>query len=205
MYRGNSSRILPVVLILIVAAIVIAGLVSLGRVIFGGGQSTEKKPVDTSREALLSVFPSNSVRMTVRGPLVADEQFRSYRITVDPEGRNLTIFSGYLDQVLTSTQLNNNTKAYEQLVYALDKANMVKGIPFTDAKDDTRGICATGRVYEFEVVKSGNVVKRLWTSTCKGSSGSLRASRDQLYNLFMQQIPDGEKSIRQHLKQEHSL
>jgi hypothetical protein len=135
------------------------------------------------------------VRMTVRGPIVADENFRSYRVTVDNNSRDLVTYSGYLDDTIGSKHLGNNTRAYEQFVHALDKANLTKGTPFEGEKDDTRGICATGEVYEFEIVEAGSVVKRLWTSTCKGSSGSLRASVKQVSDLFLEQIPDSDELL----------
>lgn len=191
MYKGSSSRIVPIILILIVVAIVVAALVSIGRAILGGGGgAVDQSQVDTGRQALLNTASDRSVRMTVRGPIVANENFRSYRITVDPVSRNLTTYSGYLTQEVNSKALDNNTQAYEQFVYALDKANMMNGESFTGEKDDTRGICASGRVYEFEVLSGGDVVKRLWTSTCKGSPGSFRASVSQVSGLFQDQIPD---------------
>lgn len=195
MYRGNSSRVFPIVLVIIVIAIAVAALVSIGRVIFSGG-STDKPQVDVSQDALLNTDTGHSVRMTVRGPIVADENFRSYRITVDSSTRNLTTYSGYLDQPIETKDLGNNNQAYEQFVFALNRANFVKGTPLENEKDDTRGICATGRVYEFEVIDSENVVKRLWTSTCKGSPGSFKASVTQVQNLFLQQIPENKALLK---------
>lgn len=195
MYRGNSSRIFPIILVLIIAAIAIAALVSVGRVIFGGNQGDQSQ-VDTSRQTLLNTTVGHSVRMTVRGPIVADENFHSYRITVDNSTRTLVTYSSYLEQVVDTRQLGNNVKSYEEFVYALDKANMAQGTPLTGDKDDTRGICASGKVYEFEIVSSDSVVKRLWTSTCRGSQGSLKASITQLQGLFLNQIPDNGPLLR---------
>jgi hypothetical protein len=66
---------------------------------------------------------------------------------------------------------------------------------FAKDKDSTLGICATGRVYEYEIIDGDTTVKRLWTSTCKGSPGSLKASADQLTNLFVAQIPDANNAL----------
>jgi hypothetical protein len=189
MYRGNGARAFPIIIILIIVAIAIAALVSVGRSIFGGGDAADQ-PVDTSRSSLLNTGVDHSVRMTVRGPLVADESFRSYRITVSSSDRTLTTYSGYLEQPIDTKQLGNNVKSYDEFVHALEKANMVEGDAFTGDEDDTRGICAKGNLYEFEVLQSGSTVKRLWTSTCRGSAGSLRANSNQLQDLFLDQIPD---------------
>ncbi len=196
MYRGERARILPVILVLIIIAIAIAALVSAGRAIFGGGGGEQPAATtDTSQQSLINTSADHSVRMTVRGKIVADETFRSYQLTVSPNSRTLTAYSGYLEQPIESSQLGNNVKAYEEFVYALDKAALAKGTALTGSQDDTRGICASGRVYEFEILEGTSVVKRLWTSTCKGSPGSLKASVKQLEGLFLQQIPDQQKLL----------
>ncbi len=190
MYRGESkSRILPIILILIVVAVGIAALVSVGRAIFGGTDQPIGQP-DTSRQALLDTAVDRSVRMTVRGKIVADEDFRSYQITVSPTSRNLITYGGYIEQVIDSKQLGNNTPGYEEFVYALERTNFVSASALTDDKDDTRGVCAAGKVYEFEVMQGDTVVKRLWTTTCKSASGSLKVNSTVLSELFLGQIPD---------------
>jgi hypothetical protein len=196
MYKGNASRIVPIILVLIVIAIAIAALVSVGRTLFGGGDQSAQTPIDVGRDSLLSLNVDRSVRMTVRGPIVADENFRSYRITAAPNSRSLNTYTGYLKQTLSTTPLPNNSKAYEEFVYALDRANLMKGeVPTDEVKNDTRGICATGRVYEFEVLQNDNSLKRLWASTCKGSPGTFRGSVNQVERLFHDQIPDSKKLL----------
>ena len=195
MYKSSSSRVVPIVLVLIVVAIAIAVLVSVGRAIFGGNSGQDTSKVDLGVESLLNTSVDRSVRMIVRGPLVADEKFRSYQIAVDSSSRRLTTYSGYLDQTIESVQLGNNTKAYEEFVYALARANLMKGEELEGEENDMRGICAAGRVYEFEVLQGNSVIKRLWTSTCKGSAGSLKASVKQVEKLFLNQIPDNKTPL----------
>ncbi len=192
MANYRNSRIFPVALVLIIAAIAIAALISLTRVIFFSSPSTNQATVsqlDAGRQALLSTTADRSVRMTVRGPIVADEKFHSYQITVTPSSRSLTTYIGYLDTPVDNVNLGNNIPAYEQFVYSLDRANLAKGTELTGDKNDTRGICATGQVYEFAIMQAGKSVETLWTSTCDGSKGSLDASVDQLTQLFVSQIP----------------
>jgi FlaG/FlaF family flagellin (archaellin) len=193
MYRGDRARIFPVIIVLVVIAIAIAALVSVGRAIFGGGDQPSTTP-DTSQQALLNSSDTHSVRMTVRGKIVADENFRSYQVLVTPSSRTLTTYSGYLAQPITASQLGNNVKAYEEFTHALDKANLAKGTAFSGDQDDIRGVCASGSVYEFDIMDNNNTIKHLWTSDCKGSSGSLKASVKQLQSLFLGQVPD-QKSL----------
>jgi hypothetical protein len=190
MARYNSSRSIPVALVLIIVAVAIAALVSLTRAVFFSGQSSPNSNIDSSQTALLNTTVTHSVRMTVRGNIVANENFNSYQITVTPSSRNLTTYTGYLGTQSGQVALDNNIPAYDQFVNALNRANMVKGTELTGDKNDTRGVCATGLLYQYEVLNSNNAVKTLWTSTCKGSPGSLDASVTQLTNLFTTQIPN---------------
>jgi len=197
MARFTPTRLIPIALVLIIVIVAIAALVSLTRAVFFSGSATPATTkVDTSESALLSTDPDRSVRLTVRGPIVADESFHSYQITITPSSRSLSTYTGYLDAQVDGVTLGNNTPAYTQFVYALDKANLVKGKALSDDKNDTRGVCATGRVYQFDVMKDGTSIKNLWTSTCSGSTGSLDANVSQLTNLFDAQIPTAQALIR---------
>jgi hypothetical protein len=191
MANYRKSRILPTVLTIVVIVIAIAGFVALARLLFSGSGSGTAPITDTSRENLLDTTVGRAVSMTVRGPIVADEDFRSYRIIVSSSSREFKAYTGYLEAITSQETLSNNTAAYGQLVHALNKANLVVGNPFEGDKNDVRGICATGKVYEFSLLNNTDTEETLWTSTCSGSPGSLKASATQLSQLFLNQIPDG--------------
>lgn len=191
MANYRTSRILPTVLTIIVIVIAIAGLVALARILFTGSSSTSVSEYAAQEQGLLNTSEGRAVSMTVRGPIVADEDFRSYQIVVSPNDRQFTAYTGYLDVITDQQTLDNNTAAYDQFVNALNKANMVAGTPFTGDKNNVLGVCATGKVYEFRTLDNSEPQTMLWTSTCSGSPGSLKASATQLSNLFLSQIPDG--------------
>jgi len=176
-----------------VVAISIAALVSLGQAIFGGGTPSQK---DAGQQALLTTDGTTSVSMTVRGPITADENFHSYTVTITPTSRSLTTYTGYTNQLLDSKQLSNNEQAYEQFVYALNYANFMKDTALTGDKNDIRGVCADGTVYEFNVLQNNSSVKELWTSTCRGSVGSFHASVNQISSLFLLQVPNSTDLLR---------
>lgn len=197
MQRNSNFRVLPLIITIIVIALAIAAIVSIGRAVFGGDSSSdEAAKVDQGREALLNTTGGRSVQMTVRGPIVADEEFKSYQVEVSNSERSITAYKGYLEERTNGTSLSNNTRAYAQFVNALDKANMMNGEELEGETDeDLLGICASGYVYEYATLSSGNTVKSLWTSTCGGSKGTLDASREQLTNLFLGQIPSSSDYI----------
>ncbi len=192
--RNNFSRFIPILLVIVVAIVAVTAVIAIGRALFGGGadqQNTVK--VDEGKSALLSTDIGRSVKLTVRGPIVADENFRSYTINVSPSSRSMTTYEGYLDKQIAQEKLSNNHKAYEELVYALDKRKMMEGTQLTDEQNDLRGICASGRVYIFETLNNNAVVERLWTSDCGGSKGSAKANVAEILDMFLKQIPNGRK------------
>lgn len=193
MYRSNSNRIFPIILIVVVIVALIAGLITVGNYLFGGSGDAEqqKSKAEEASEQLLKVDVDRSVRLTVRGPIVANEEFRSYQIGISPTQREYTVYKGYLDSVESRKTYSNNNKAYDEFVHALDKAALTKAGKYTEEEaSDLRGICATGRVYQYEILNSGSLAASYWTSTCKGSPGTFGASVDQINNLFISQIPD---------------
>jgi len=197
MANYRTSRIIPIVLVVVIIIIAIAALVSLTRVVFfSGTKSATTTKVDVSRDTLLNTTVGHRVTMTVRGPIVADEKFHSYKIDISPDSRIINTYTGYLDTVVGQVTLGNSVASYEQFVHALDKANLTKGDQFEGEKNDTRGICATGNVYQFSIYDGGTEVKNLWTSTCGGSKGSLEASVQQLRSLFVSQIPGADTLVK---------
>lgn len=175
---------------LAVGVIVIYLFVSLGRAIFGGDKSTGQDP----QADLTTNAADMSVEMKIRGPIVADEEFKTYVIQVSQTKRTLVIYKGYLQsQIIDSIELTNNIKAYDEFIHALAAVGMMKG---TSSDTGFQGICATGKLYEFSVLSSGRAKKSLWTSTCKGSKGNLTASASSLQDLFIKQLPGAEKLIK---------
>lgn len=191
-------RLAPVAIVVLIIIVAIVVLVSLMRaILFPPKADVESPVVDITQQALLDTSSDRGVRLVVRGPIVADENFHSYRITVTPSERRLQTFTGYLNEQVKEIKLGNNTRAYEEFVHALNLANMTEGTQFEGDANDTRGICATGRVSEFSLLHEGASVEMLWTSTCRGSVGSLEASVTQLTNLFINQIPNANSVIRE--------
>ena len=198
-YSKNSlSRFIPILLVIVIMIVAIAAVIAIGRALLGGGSSnnsTNTAVTDEGRTALLTVDTSRSVRLTVRGPIVSDESFRSYRVTISPEERDITTYGGYLENVLETKKFDNNNRAYEELVHALDKRRMMDGRVLAEEQNDLRGICASGQIYQFETLVNGETVRSLWTSDCDGSKGSATANVSEVINMFLNQIPEGRKIV----------
>ena len=192
--RKSFSRFVPILLVIVITIVAVAAVIAIGRALFGKNDSGQTdQNVNTGQVALLSTEEGRAVRLIVRGPIVANENFRSYSVIVSPSSRNMTTYEGYLDKEINQKKLDNNVKAYTELVYALDKRKMMNGMQLTEQQNDLRGICASGKVYKFETLKDNSVVKSLWTSDCSGSKGSAQANVNEILDMFLKQIPDGKK------------
>ena len=192
--RNSFSRFVPILLVIVITIVAVAAVIAIGRALFGKNDSGQTdQNVNTSQVALLSTEEGRAVRLTVRGPIVANENFRSYSVVISPSSRDMTTYEGYLDKEINQKKLDNNMKAYTELVYALDKRKMMNGTQLTEQQNDLRGICASGKVYKFETLKDNSVVKSLWTSDCSGSKGSAQANVNEILDMFLKQIPDGKK------------
>lgn len=204
--KSKLIRLAPILLIIAIAIFSIALIVTIGRSLMGGNSNNNasnsqteasKEEIDASVKSLLSLDDGRSVRMKVRGPITAKEDSKYYIVEVSKKNRILRTFRGYdFVDVIDDVVLDNNKAAYEEFVNALNRANMMAGTAFTGEADNLLGICATGHIHEFAILKDGNVEKRLWTSTCSGSAGSLKANKDQLQNLFIAQIPNNEQIVK---------
>lgn len=191
----SFTRFIPIIFIGLIVVLLIAAIISVVRVVTGGDDQPTGDVLDTTNQALLATDTSRSVRMIARGNIVGNENFRSYQVVVRPDQRTFVRYKGYLEEPLVTKKYTNNHKAYEEFVYALSRAGLAKGTALTGDADDTRGVCARGIVYEFEIIQGSKVLKRLWTTTCPDAKGSLVGDVGILQQLFVDQIPDAGEYI----------
>lgn len=187
--RRNS--LLPVILIVIIVVVSVAAIVALARTLLFGDSKKTDKTDEQETAALVQTTADRAVRMTIRGQLTADEKFRSYQITVSPSSRVMTTYAGYLDEQIDTVQLDNNTRAYEEFVFALNRAGMMAGEPLEGAANDRRGLCPGGKILEFETLQNSKTVEQLWTTTCGGVKGSFKGNATAVSEMFLAQIPQG--------------
>lgn len=190
MVSYKTTRILQRIFLLLIIIVAIVGVFLIWQAV----SSADKSPsIDAGREALLKTSDNYGVRLSVRGPIVADEDFRSYKIFVSPSVRELQTYEGYKSKSLKQIKLNNNTPAYEQFIYALDKAGFMNG----DGELNNRGVCSGGYVYEFETLKDEKTVKKIWTSSCNNVKDTANSNVRHISRLFLSQVKGGELLVKE--------
>jgi hypothetical protein len=155
-----------VALVILVFILVIRG--------FSGG-SKQPKP-----QSQLSDYTNTStvMRMTIEGPVVADQNYDEIRITVGRDANIIEVVNGYQDKVVSAKTYPNNSEAYANFLRAIQLLGYTQG-DTTGKLDDERGYCPTGNRYVYEIVSGGSDVQRYWIGTCsvgtfKGKSSTIR-------------------------------
>jgi hypothetical protein len=146
-----------------------------------GQQQLAFKPSDYSR-------PETMVRFEVKGPIVADENFRSYRIDITREDKKFYNLLGYEDIATSSLAYNNNPAAYDSFLRTIERQGFGQlDKAWTIAED--RGYCVNGFRYYYEIFESGQKVFHSWGTSCSSKVGTSDATAE-VKPLFHEQIPD---------------
>lgn len=172
-------------------------LVSIGLVIlvvilvikgFSGGDNTKQQQTPLSDYA----GTSSVMQLTVSGPIVGDQQFESYKITVGRDQTTIETRLGYEGTVTDSRTYENNQESYTNFLRALDVAGFAKGDKQSANKDE-RGMCANGDRYVMQIKNGSSDVQRFWSATCRGQ-GNFKGNSQEVRKLFNTQVPQADFS-----------
>ncbi len=191
---GGPTR-LGMIIIGVVFFLIVAGLFYF---ITGSGRNAEPgmSQEDIKRSLVTTINSGRSARMTVYGPIVADEERESYEVTVTTSSRRFAAYQGYNQTQIAASDYGNTYEAYQQLAYALARANFDKEKKVDELAKDDRGACATGRLYVYELFENGDLVRRTWTTTCANTKGDFAGSNRQVAHLFNKQVPDFNNAVK---------
>lgn len=161
--------------------LVIVVFILLLRAFSGGGEPA--KEID-----LLSYANTNTeVRLSVDGPVSANQTHRGYRITVGRNDATIETTIGYEGQRTFTQTYASNVNAYATFLRALEIQGFTKGDTDPERADD-RGYCPDGDRYAFEIVQNGKLTQRFWSTSC--GKGTYGGNSGQTRLLFERQIPD---------------
>lgn len=184
---GGPTR-LGMIVIGVVFFLIVAGLFYFitGGVRGGDGLTQAEK----NRRQVTTIHSGRSVRMTVYGPVVANEDRQSYEVTVTTSSRRFVAYNGYNQSQVESKDYDNSYEGYQQFVYALHRAGFDKERTISEDQADDRGACSAGKRYVYELFENGDMIKRVWTTTCGNAKGTFSGTNNVVRELFNKQIPD---------------
>jgi hypothetical protein len=163
------------------------GMVVLVVVLIFRGFSGSGKP--TTKQTVLSDYANTStlVRLTIDGPVTADQEHDVVRITIGRDGNTLEVLNGYQGALVKSQSYNSNTEAYGNFLRSLQFLGYTKGDPLP-ANADERGHCPAQNRYIYEIISDSAKVQRYWSDQCGG--GTFKGKPTNVRSLFRAQIPD---------------
>lgn len=185
---ASKIRWILVVAFVVIALILITwGLFTIASNVFRGLRPNSSDTSEVSNDTEL--VESTAVAFyKVEGPVVANEDQRSYTITVSQNVVTMKTFANYGKTLIAEKSYKNTPAAFETFLSALANAN-VTGLArnaSTEFTFEDQGVCATGR--KFFVELDTNIFR--WTTSCGKGTGNAGFAMSPISNLFQRQVPD---------------
>lgn len=151
----------------------------------GGGRQAEVANTD---KPLTSYSNTDAdVRLTIAGPINANQEHRQIEIIVDRDNVNYVQIRGYEGDVLMRRQFANNEEAYNNFLYAIARAGFTMGDK-SEALANEKGRCPLGQRYVFELRQGGEELQRFWATSCGGIK-TYQGDVNLTLRLFQAQVP----------------
>lgn len=169
---------------LLIIFLLIVGVV----VIVNQNNNDNSAPVTGTNIADYATKTDTVVSYTIQGEIVGNDKFRSIRIIVSPDQRNLEILAGYDNRVIDHKSFDNNSSAFETFMQSLNKAGF--GSVRSSRPDSEQGFCPLGLRYVYTLDDAGKQIMRTWSDSCSRSDGNFVGSASTVQQLFQNQITD---------------
>jgi hypothetical protein len=157
--------------------------------VMGGGKGSNTSKVPSTMKALQTYANTDAtVRVTIAGPVVASQDYKETRISVNRTTATMESINGYDGVVSNSKSYPNTREGYVSFLRSIDRAGFTKGDTSKTLADE-RGYCALGNRYVFELVENGKTLQRFWSTSCTGVK-TYQGNASTTLQLFERQIPD---------------
>ena len=176
-------------------------LITIGLIIFlivllftGGGSKNNNQSDDGTKRPKtvqqLADFASTNavVRLTIDGPINADQNHQSVQITVGNDDTTYQQFQGYEGTVANQQTFANNQTAYSNFLYALGHGGFLLGDGSKKLANE-KGYCPLGNRYVFELIEGGDTIQRYWATSC-GNPKTYKGNLGLTLTLFQAQVPN---------------
>jgi hypothetical protein len=178
-----------------VVAVIIATILAV--VLILGRNDTPEQPGQTGTQAV-SLYDKakdgGTVRYTIEGQLVGEDERRAVRITISSGIRKVEVLRGYNESVVKTQTFSNTSAGFEEFLKALEVAGFSR--KRTYEPEDERGVCPLGRRYIYEFEKSGEDPVKTWSTSCSEKQGTFGGGAVTVRKLFQNQIPDYTKFVK---------
>lgn len=172
----------------IVGAIISLGLIILLIVLLLGGSNNSRK-VNNIYLPSYSSNPYSEVVFTQTGPIISNQTHNYLTISVNSSEVQFNLYRGYQNNIVASKIYNNNQTAYNAFLFALYYAGFTIGNNNPKLRNNT-GYCSVGDVYTFELINSGRVLEKYWSTNCSSAPSTYGGQLSTSISLFKGQVPN---------------
>lgn len=195
--KRRGLRLGTILLVAVVALVMLGGITFLARSIIGNGGNSGGSSNDNQGsvgQTILSNPGKNAtIAMSVRGPVVAQENHYDIDLKITSSSRNLVIYRGYdRKKVIKRIDLDNSDKAFSDLSLALNNNGFMNESKGSATKNN--GLCASGQLIDFRV-SDGDKSQDLWTTSCGTGLGNFSGRSSTVVDLLLNQIPGSRQAI----------
>jgi hypothetical protein len=174
------------ILVFGLAAVVIIGVIVTA---FSLGNHSSSKPPATQISLTDHTTDGSEVRLTIEGPVNANELHSSSIISVSRDGRAIEVDRTYNNMPVSSATYLNNQLAFDDFMQALQNAGFTAQAKHATQQDET-GQCPLGQRYIYELVTNDAIAMRTWSSSCRATTEPFGGNAMLVQQLFRAQIPD---------------
>ena len=186
-FASRLRWILVIAVTIIALILIVWGLFTIASNIFRGNNDNQVdiEQIDVDRS---TVQATAVAAYKVIGPVVANEDQRSYTIVVSANTVTMKTFSSFGKTLIAEKSYTNTPIAYESFLSALANANVtaLQRNASTEFTFEDQGVCARGRKFFVELDTS---IFR-WSTSCGNKEGNAGFSMSPVSSLFQRQVPD---------------
>jgi hypothetical protein len=186
-FKSRIRWILVIAVTIIALILIVWGLFTIASNIFRGNDDnqTDTVQVDADRDTVQSTAVA---AYKVTGPIVANEDQRSYTIVVSANNVTMKTFGSFGKTLIAEKSYINTPIAYESFLSALANADVtaLRRNASTEFTFEDQGVCARGR--KFFVELDTNIFR--WSTSCGNREGNAGFNMAPVSTLFQRQIPD---------------
>lgn len=132
---------------------------------------------------------SATATLDINGPITAQSTHNEVKIIVSNLDVNLQVLKGYDGEIILNQVFSNSQNSYNAFLRSI----YLNGFTLKTNKNIVKnsiGLCATGDVYNLELLLNSSYIVNSWETNCGGSNDNFAGNLTEIIDLFESQVPN---------------
>lgn len=182
------NRVGIIAIVIVMVALLIGVVIFVGQQIFGG--SSGPRTQTAAQKLLAKPTAATEVRMTVRGPITAEEHYYEVNVAINEHSRSWRVHQGHAGHVAINRNLGNSTASFRDMMAVLNNQGFMNS---RTTGLSTAGVCPNGQLIRFQLYDGERQLDDLWMDSCN-DEGTFAGNRSVIQTI-LNQLPDGRSTI----------